>query len=38
MKYDPWGDPYPLWVFGYDYDGREEYIASKRKKMEEQGK
>ena len=38
MKYDPWGDPYPFWVFGHDYGGREEYIANKRKRMEEQGK
>ena len=34
LKYDPWGDPYPLFVYGYDHDGREEYIALKRKRME----
>lgn len=36
LKYDPWGDPYPLFVYGYDYDGREDYIAYKRKIIEKE--
>ncbi len=34
LNYDPWGDKYPLWVFSPDHDGREEYIAQKRKRIE----
>lgn len=34
LKYDLWGDPYPPYVYGYDYDERERYIAQKQKRLE----
>lgn len=34
ITYDPWGDPYPAYVFAPDHDGMEEWNARKRKEQE----
>lgn len=33
--YDPWGDPYPFWVYHIDGNSIDKYIAEKRKRLEE---